>query len=275
MLFASPFNYVSFSRVLGEGGLMGFITFRGSSVTAALLGCAMLAACSTRATTTGTYVPPATAAVAALPRPMVVVVGDFATDASAVRVDRGIGGTLRRTLSGTSANSTQTRDAAAVQLGITDALMQAIRDMGLPVQEAGGPPPVLPYVQVRGRVTSIDEGNRTRRTAVGFGAGQSNVRATAEVLYVPPGAEPRLLQTYEASSDSGHMPGLTVGAASAAAGHTAAAAANGGMNLTNAGHADVSAEAKRLGERMAVNVGKLFAEQGWIPQSAVPRPKLR
>lgn len=242
--------------------------------TAALLGCALLAACSTRATTTGTYVAPA-AATAALPRPDAVVVEDFIVDPSAVRVDQGIGGTLRRGLSGMSGNDAQARDANAVRFGITDSLTQAIRRMGLPVQEATVQTPAAPYVEVRGRVISIDEGNRTRRTAIGFGAGLSNVRAMAQVIYVAPGAEPRLLQTYSASSNSGHTPGLAVGAASAAGGNAAAAAANGGMNLVNAGRADVGAEAKRLGARMAVNVGTLFAQQGWIPQSSVPRPSLR
>ena len=69
--------------------------------------------------------------------------------------------------------------------------------------------------------------------------------------------------------------GLAVGAASAAGGNAAAAAANGGMDLVRRGRADVGAEAKRLGGRMAVNLGTLFAQQGWVPQSAVPRPSLR
>lgn len=248
---------------------------RPSRMTAALLGCALLAACSTRVATTGTYVPPATAGTAALPRPAMVVVDDFTVDPTAARVDQGLGGTLRRELSGMSGSDAQARDTDAVRFGITDALTQAIGRMGLPVQQATARPPAGPYVEVRGRVITIDEGNRTRRTAIGFGAGQSDVRAMAQVLYVAPGAEPRLLQTYDASSNSGHTPGLAVGGASAASGNAAAAAANGGMNLVNAGRADVGAEAKRLGARMAVNLGTLFAEQGWIPQSSVPPPSLR
>ncbi len=247
---------------------------RPSRAAAAFLGCALLAACSTRTTTTGSYVPPATA-TAALPRPAMVVVDDFAVEPNAARVDPGIGGALRRGLSGMTGGDAQARDADAVRFGITESLTQAIGRMGLPVQEATGGPPTGPYVEVRGRVISIDEGNRTRRTAVGFGAGQSDVRAMAQVLYVASGAEPRLLQTYDASSNSGHTPGLAVGAASAASGSAAAAAANGGVNLVNAGRADVGAEAKRLGGRMAVNLGTLFAEQGWIPQAAVPTPSLR
>ncbi|MGH7211557.1 MAG: DUF4410 domain-containing protein [Acetobacteraceae bacterium] len=250
------------------------ISNRPSRTAAVLLGCALLAACSTRATTTGTYVAPVSA-TAVLPRPAMVVVDDFAVNPNAVQVDPGIGGTLRRGLSGMTGSDAQARDADAVRFGITDSLTQAIGRMGLPVQQATSRPPARPYVEVRGRVISIDEGNRTRRTAIGFGAGQSNVRAMAQVLYVAPGAAPRLLQTYDASSNSGHTPGLAVGAASAAGGNAAAAAANGGMNLVNAGRAGVGAEAKRLGGRMAVNLGTLFAEQGWIPQSSVPRPSLR
>ncbi|MGH7210367.1 MAG: hypothetical protein ACREF1_02755, partial [Acetobacteraceae bacterium] len=61
------------------------ISNRPSRTAAVLLGCALLAACSTRATTTGTYVAPASA-TAALPRPAMVVVDDFAVDPNAVQV---------------------------------------------------------------------------------------------------------------------------------------------------------------------------------------------
>jgi hypothetical protein len=237
-----------------------------------ILVCALLAGCSSRATTTGNYV---ARGAAGLPKPTMVVVEDFSVNPSAVRVDQGIGGVLRRDVSGTSSADSQATDADGVRFGITDGLTRAIGGMGLPVQQATAQSPAGPYVVVRGQVLGINEGNRTRRTAFGFGAGKSSVRAAAQVIYIAPGAEPQLLQTYEGSVDSGHMPGLAAGAASAAGGNAAAAAANGGMQVTNAGRADVSAEAKRLGTRMAVNIGGLFAEQGWIPQSAVPRPALR
>lgn len=272
--FRQSFSVVTFGNPIGRQDRCTTILNQPVGTIAALLGCILLAACSTQATTTANYVPPATA-MAALPRPIAVVVEDFAVDSNAVSVDQGIGGRLRRDLTSMTDSSAQTRDAKAVRLGIADTLTQAIRRMGLPAQKATGQLPAAPYVEVRGQVHSINEGNRTRRTLVGFGAGQSNVSAMAQVTYVAPGAEPRLLQTYTASSNSGHMPGLGVGAAGAAAGHAVAAAANGGLNVANAGRADVGAEAKRLGARLAVNIGKLFAEQGWIPQSAVPRPSLR
>jgi hypothetical protein len=237
-----------------------------------ILVCALLAGCSSRATTTGNYVAPGAAGLA---KPTMVVVEDFSVDPTAVRVDQGIGGVLRRGVSGMSGTDAQATDADGVRFGITDGLTRAIGGMGLPVQQAAAQSPAGPYIVVRGQVIAIDEGNRTRRTAVGFGAGKSSVRAAAQVIYMAPGAEPRLLQTYSASIDSGHMPGLAAGAAGAAGGSAEAAAASGGLHVANAGRADVSAEAKRLGARMAVNMGGLFAREGWIPQSAVPTPALR
>jgi hypothetical protein len=72
------------------------------------------------------------------------------------------------------------------------------------------------------------------------------------------------------------MPGLAAGAASSAAsGSAAAVAASAGLHVTTGNRADVGAEAQRLAQRMATNIGTFFAQQGWIPASAVPSPRLR
>jgi hypothetical protein len=233
------------------------------------LGCLLLADCNTRVTPMGA------APAALLPRPTMVVVDDFVIDADAVRVDPGIGGVARRELSGQDVADAQSAVTDAVRNTVRETLLKSIAGMDLPVQPGGAATPPGAYVEIRGDVLSIDEGNRTRRNLVGFGAGRSSIQATTHVFYIAPGAPPQLLQTYDANAESGRTPGLGLGAASAAAGAVAGAAVNAGAHAATIGNSDVDADAKRLAERLASNVGSLFAQQGWIPPSAVPSPGLR
>lgn len=238
-----------------------------------LLACVVFSACSTRATTTASYVAPRTSGT--LPRPAAVIVQDFTVDPSLVQVDQGAAARLHRSLAGTPVSTEQAQDAEAVRHAIADALTQEITQMGLPAYNGLDQLPTTPYVEVRGQVKSIDEGNKTRRAVVGFGAGKSIVSVVAEVVYITPGSAPQLLQSYAASSNSGHMPGLGVGAASAVAGHIGVAAANTGMHIAHAGNPVIDSEAEHLAKHLSVNIGNLFAQEQWIPQSAVPQSGLR
>ena len=95
----------------------------------------------------------------------------------------------------------------------------------------------------------MDEGDRTRRTAIGFSTGQSDVRAMAQVFYVAPGAEPRLLQEHyecETPIAAPRHAGLAVDTASAASSNAGRRRGEQRHDLVSAGRADVGAEAKRL-----------------------------
>ena len=239
----------------------------------AILGvCALatLAACSTQVQGT-TYVPPAGQASAALPRPSMIVVRDFTIDPYAIQVDQGVGGQMRRSMNGTSSGEAQTGDAEDIQRAITDTLVAQIRDMGLPAELDTGRLPPGDVVVIQGQVDQVSEGNRTRRNVVGFGAGMSRVSATAQILYSRNGRPPALLQSYRGNSNSGRMPGLAAGAAGSIATGSAAGAAVGlGLKVATAPRTEVGNEAQRMTRRMSVDLGAFFAQQGWIPPSAVP-----
>jgi hypothetical protein len=131
---------------------------------------------------------------------------------------------------------------------------------------------------VRGQITKIDEGNRTRRLVIGFGAGKSDVEAEVQVYYYArPNAPPQLLQTYDADSNSGRKPGMAMGAAMGAAESSVVpevlTAATGAASETR--RTGVAGEGERLADRVAYNLGTFFAEQGWIPSSAVPARSFR
>ena len=229
-----------------------------------------LAGCKTNVQSTS-FVPPAAEAANALPRPTMVVVRNFAIDPYAIQVDPGIGGQLRRSANGTSMADAQINDSNDMQLAITDTLVAQVQAMGLPAQLDTGRLPPGNVLVIQGRVDSANEGNRTRRNVVGFGAGQSLVTATAQVFYVHDDGAPRLLQSYQADSNSGRMPGLAAsGAASIASGSAVGIAVATGVKVATQPRTEVGSLAQRMTRRMSVNLGQFFAQQGWIPPASVP-----
>lgn len=160
-----------------------------------------------------------------------------------------------------------------MQSAISDTLVEALRKAGLPAEHAlPGTPFHAGDVVVAGRVLRIDEGNRTRRIGIGFGAGRSVVQATAELSAIVPDGPPVLLQSYQGSADSGRTPGLAVGASSAIvqsdAGIGVLSATMHAGNETR--RSPVAREAASLGSRLARDIGSYAAGRGWIAASAVP-----
>ena len=206
-----------------------------------------------------------------------MIVTDFTVDPGSVRQDQGIGPRLQRSLGGGSAGAARGALATEVQSAIADTLVEALGKAGLPAEHAPADAQIRPGdVIVTGRVLRIDEGNRTRRMSVGFGAGKSIVEAKAELYAAVPDGPPVLLQSYDGSADSGRRPGLAVGAGMAVANSSAATGAlSAVMNVSGErNRTPVGREAASLGNRLATEIGGYAADQGWIAASAVP-PRTR
>lgn len=248
------------------------------AVACALLATLPVAGCSTQVQSTGTYVAPMQGAAASLPRPRRVLVANFTTDWNRVRLDQGIGARVQRQMNGADPSVMQYRTSLEVQQAISDALVEDLRKMGLSAErETVGTVPDGTDLMIQGQIVRIDEGNRTRRLAVGFGAGRSDVRAEVQVYYLRPNAPPQLLQTYDADANSGRKPGFALGGAMAAGEGSMAPAVitalTGARSETK--KVGVAGEGERLANRVAYNLGNFFVQQGWLPRSAVPTPSLR
>ncbi|HUB95883.1 MAG TPA: DUF4410 domain-containing protein, partial [Stellaceae bacterium] len=188
--------------------------------------------------------PVATYGGAQLPRPALVVVEDFVATPDVVQTDRGIIARLRNGVSGTSEAAAQAAADRKVTAAITRVLIAEIGKLGLPAvaaaepsaQGAGG------RVIVSGAILSIDEGNKTRRTLVGLGAGQSSVTARADVYYAEAGT-PRLLESFSADAESGRKPGAaeTMGAGAATGRIAESAAVGAGSAVALSGDVDADA----------------------------------
>jgi Domain of unknown function (DUF4410) len=253
-----------------------FLRFVGVFCT--LVSMALLAGCSTRVTNTGNYATPAGQGATPKPRPQEILVEDFPADWSRVQLDQGVASRLLRQVEGTDPAGAEYEKYQQVQQVISDTLIEELRKMGFAARRASGTVGAeRNELLVKGQIFKINEGNRTRRLVVGFGAGRSDVQANVQLYYVRPGAAPQLLATYDADSNSGRKPGMGVGAASAAGGGSVAPAAISGAFGAHSEKqkAPVVEEGKHLASRVASNLGSFFAQQGWIPPSAVPAASLR
>ncbi|WP_332309058.1 hypothetical protein [Candidatus Burkholderia verschuerenii] len=86
-------------------------------------------------------------------------------------------------------------------------------------------------------------------------------------MYKPAHGTPRLIEAFDADADSGHAPGMAemVGIG-AAAGHAATSlAVSGGVHAaTETKRTTVTSDGKRLGDKIAEQIGEIGAAQGWM-----------
>jgi Domain of unknown function (DUF4410) len=129
-------------------------------------------------------------------------------------------------------------------------------------------------VLVQGQIVSVDEGNRTRRTLIGLGAGASSIAVDAQVLYRRPEVQrPQLLEAFTASGNSGRAPGMaeTLGVGAAADRLATSAVVGAGLHGVGERRRTGSDDnARRIADALAPQIGQLFARLGWIPPPPNP-----
>ncbi len=205
-----------------------------------------------------------------LPHPDRILVRDFAVVPEDVRLDQGIRARLTQALSDTPASATKVQTARTATSSLATDLVRDLRGYGLPAERAFGSevPSTENVVLVEGQIVSIDQGNRTRRTLVGLGAGKSSLGADVQVFYQRGPAKPQLLETFQADADSGHAPGAaeTMGAGGAAGTGVAASAATslGLHEVSERRQAGDTDNARRVADALAPKLRQLFQSQGWM-----------
>jgi hypothetical protein len=229
---------------------------------AALAGLLAAAAC------TSTQSQPETAD-AALPRPQVVMVEDFAVSPDEVKLDDGVIAEVKAAAERTSATPRPAQEEQAGQQvadAIANNLVTEIRDLGLQAERGSAVPSGTPNtLLITGQLVSIDEGNRAERVAIGLGAGRSDVRAHVQVYEVTPAGR-RLIDTIEVDAKSGLAPGMaeTMGAGGLAGHLLVATIASSGLHLVSEKEsANIVADADRAAKGIAKQLAALFRQQGW------------
>jgi hypothetical protein len=215
-----------------------------------------------------------------LPRPDVVLVYDFAVSPEEVKLDTGLSAELVQKY---AAHKGASPTAQEIQLGhkvagvVADEIVKQIRTYGIQAERGYGWPAGRGKVlMVKGQFTTIDQGNRTERVAVGLGAGRSDVQANVQLVELTPSGVQQV-ETLRADSKSGYKPGMAeMMGVGAIANHllmsTVVSGTLAGVSEMTA--ATVEADGKRLAEKIAYDIGQFFVMQAWVPPDAVKKPSI-
>jgi hypothetical protein len=202
-----------------------------------------------------------------LPKPGRIIVYNFAATPGDIPADAAISGHYQ------SYDTPQTTEQIQLgrQLGdmVARELVKEILDLGMPAERANtGLSPGIGDLLIKGEFMSIDEGSRTKRMLIGFGAGAAELKTHVEGYQIT-GQGPRRIGSGEIKTEGGKMPGMLVPVAGGAkAGSVATSAAvSGGMNIAKEkGPESLEGAAKRTAQEIAKTLSKAFVRHGWIPE---------
>jgi hypothetical protein len=204
-----------------------------------------------------------------MPRPQVVVVDTFAVAPDEVQLDEGLSTEVEQAIKerrGTSRTEQEVQAGHQVADAIADKLVVEIQDVGLQARRGSTVPAgTQNALLIKGQLVSVDEGNRTERVIVGLGAGRSDVRTQVQVYEVTPTGR-RLVDTIEVNAKSGLTPGMaeTMGVGGLAGHLVVATVVGGGVHVASeAGAANVVADADRASKGIAKQLSSMFAREGW------------
>ncbi len=216
-------------------------------------------------------------AVAQLARPSLILVYDFAVSPEEVELDTGLSADLMQKYEehkGMSRTAEEIKVGHKVADALAEELVKKIRSYGLWAERGFGYPHGNEKdLMVKGQLLSIDEGNRTERVAIGLGAGRTSVQANVQVYEITPEGK-KEVDTLQGTAKSGDKPGMgEMMGVGAIAGHLLASTLVSGTlsGATEMTSATVESDAKRLADKIAVDLGNFFVDQGWIPPDAVKK----
>jgi hypothetical protein len=199
-----------------------------------------------------------------LPQPDRVLVRDFALTRADVELDGGLGPSMMRAIEG----EVESEDAKMVGRkaadSLADELTKELVKKGIPAERGDRSTPLSRSTAVIvGQFVTLDEGNQTLRTLVGFGLGGSEVRTRMRVYQGG-----LVVAEADTSANSGYKPGaaVTLGAGAAAGtAATAAAVAAGTTTVSEVFMTSVDAGARRTAREIADEIEKAYKKRGWLP----------
>jgi hypothetical protein len=159
--------------------------------------------------------------------------------------------------------------AAGQKVGevIATQLVEEIFNMGLLARKASSDTkPEINDLVIRGYLLSIDEGDATKRVAIGFGSGASQLTAAVEGFQMTAQGL-RKLGSGTVDSGGGKTPGGAVGvAALIVTGNPVGLIVGGGAKAYGeySGSSKIEGRAKAIAKEIAEKIKPKFQQQGWI-----------
>jgi len=196
-----------------------------------------------------------------LPIPPVLVVYDFAVDTSSVMVDTFGPNFIHNPNNPSKENAT----ARAVASSLSEALVEELGKRGIHAKRAGSSTPPVDAVVVKGQFLTIEEGDRTKRMLIGFGAGAEKLQIRVQAYQVTERGLRRLAES-EGEAYGDKMPGMAVplGAGAAMGNVARSAAISGGMNVMQEVRAGLDKAAKNMAKELADRAKSFYTRQGWL-----------
>lgn len=192
-----------------------------------------------------------------LAAPAIFAVEPFRLDAGAVVLDTAPLLRVRRAVSGEGAQRAEAASEATT--AFQAALIRELRSRGMNAMEATAAPDTFPRLVISGAFTTLEQGNRARRSVVGFGLGASRVAGHAELAYAPAAGQASGPPTrFALDADSGAMPGAAI-----AGGAGAGAVAIGTAARGAAGELRGPQEIGALASATADSIAGFAVAQGW------------
>ena len=150
---------------------------------------------------------------------------------------------------------------------IATQLVEEILSMGLPARKASSDTkPEINDLVIRGYLLSIDEGDATKRVAIGFGSGASQLTAAVEGFQMTAQGL-RKLGSGTVDSGGGKTPGGAVGvAALIVTGNPVGLIVGGGAKAYGeySGSSKIEGRAKAIAKEIGEKIKPKFQQQGWI-----------
>ena len=200
-----------------------------------------------------------------IPRPAHIWVYDFAATPADIPADSALAG--QPVEHPTPQTAEQIATGRQVGGQIAAALVEEIRGMGLPAKRASsGTTPEINDIVFKGYLLSVDEGDATKRVAIGFGSGGSALTVAAEG-YQMTAQGLRKLGSGTVQSGGGKTPGGAVGvAALIVTGNPVGLIVGGGVKAYGeySGSAKIEGRAKATAKVIAETIKPKFQQQGWI-----------
>ena len=152
----------------------------------------------------------------------------------------------------------------AIAKAYSEEVVIKLEAVGIPAQRATDSTTVpLHAVVVKGQFVTIQEGSRTRRMLIGFGAGSTMLRVEVQVYQMMESGLQRIKEV-EGQARGSRMPGVAgPGAVAGATGQVAGVAIAGGMSVVREVKGAIQADVGRLAERFAYKADAFYYRQGW------------
>jgi hypothetical protein len=208
------------------------------------------------------------------PRPKTTLVYDFVFSSDVVVVDRGFATRLESKLGNSGIDIGKALTAKRVNDEIVATIVTILRDeAGLNAQPSSEEDLTLKQgaLVITGQLNAVDQGKRSQRNPVGFGAGGSVV-ANMTLSQVSDGTKRELL-IFTTQAPSGRQSGATITGPAAAARNAAIAAALAAKSAPDVNLSpDVESQARGLGRAVAEKIVTYAVQQGWVNKADLPEP---